>query len=55
MMKNYSLIFRCPLCEAIHFTCSDDNDKNTLYRMSETPIHECFKCVEIHDFAESLK
>ncbi len=53
-MKNYSLIFRCPVCEAIHFTTSDADEKNTLYRICDTPIEECFKCVEIHKFAEGL-
>lgn len=52
---SYSLLFNCPECDAIHFTTTDDEDSNTLFRMGSIPIENCLKCQELHDFAEGLK
>jgi hypothetical protein len=54
-LEMYSLLFNCPTCKAVHFTTTDDEDANTLFRMGGTPIEDCLKCMELHAFAEGLK
>jgi hypothetical protein len=55
MMKNHHLVFKCESCDSFHFTITNEDDENTLYRLGETPIEDCQKCVELHAFAEGLK
>ena len=45
---SYSLLMHCPACGAIHFTTTDDDNANTLYRMGELPLEDCLKCSTLH-------